>query len=248
MRVRSLWQNVSEESRLCPIRELLRFTNKEEENMGDTDPTTGLSKLSTQSTNVSRTTGDFFMAKKNNVVIAYFPSADEADAAASKLKAWDKDDKDLKLGGIGILTSKDGKLKTRKVGTRDTGKGAGWGTVLGATIGVLSGGVTLIGGALIGATAGAATGALFHKGLGLSDDDKASLEKKLGDSGAAVVTMAGDDDVEAAQAELSSEGGEVENYKVSDDSAAKLEEATDVPAPDESDDEEAADDEAADSA
>lgn len=181
------------------------------------------------------------MAKKNNVVIAYFPGADKADAAASQLKAWDKDEKDLKLGGIGILTSEDGKLKTRKVGTRDTGAGAGWGTVLGATIGVLSGGVTLIGGALIGATAGAATGALFHKGLGLSDDDKANLEKKLADGGAAVVTMAGDADVEAVKAELNTVGGDVENYQVPDDSAAKLEEATDVPAPDESDDD-AADD------
>ena len=176
------------------------------------------------------------MAKQNNVVIAYYADADTADSAASKLKAWDKDEKDLKLGGIGILTSEDGKLKTHKVGTRHTGSGAGWGTALGVTLGLLSGGVTLIGGALVGAAAGAATGALFHKGLGLSDDDKAGLEKKLADGGAAVVTMAGDADVEAVKAELAGAGGTVEDYKVSDDSAAKLDDATDVPAPDSSDD------------
>ena len=108
------------------------------------------------------------------------------------LKAWDKDNKDVKLGGIAILTWEDGKMKTRKVGTRDTKKGAGWGTALGVTAAILSGGVTLVGGALVGAAAGGATGALFHKGIGLSDDDKSQLEDKLKDGGAALVVMASD--------------------------------------------------------
>ena len=176
------------------------------------------------------------MAKKNNVVIAYFPGADKADAAASQLKAWDKDVKDVKLGGIGILTWQEGKLKTHRVGRRDTGKGAGWGTAIGATLGVLSGGVTLVGGALTGAAAGAVTGALFHQHRGLSDADKARLEDNLKKGGAAVVTMTADEDTAAAQAELKKLGGDVENYKVPDDAAQKLEEANDVPPPDTSDD------------
>lgn len=176
------------------------------------------------------------MAKKNNVVIAYYADADTASNAAAQLKAWDKDTKDVKLGGIAILTEENGKLKTHKVGTRDTGKGAGWGTALGATMGVLSGGVTLIGGALAGAAAGGATGALFHKGIGLSDDDKTELEKKLTDGGAAVVTMVADADVKAAKTALHGSGGDVDNYKVPDDSAQKLDDAKDVPPPDTSDD------------
>ena len=132
--------------------------------------------------------------KKNNVIIDYFDGADKADDAADSLKAWDKGNKDVKLGGIAILTWQDGKMKTRKVGTRDTGKGAGWGTALGAAVGVLSGGVTLIGGALVGAAAGAATGSLFHKGLGLSDADKTKLEDHLKKGGAALVVMASDDE------------------------------------------------------
>jgi uncharacterized membrane protein len=176
------------------------------------------------------------MAKKNNVVIAYYPDADKASDAADQLKSWDKDDKDVKLGGIAILTEEDGKLKTHKVGTRDAGKGAAWGTAIGATAAVLTGGATLVGGALVGAAGGGVVGALFHKGIGLSDDDKAGLEKKLKDGGAAVVTMTADADVKAAQTELNSLGGDVDSYKVPDDSVQKLDDVKDVPPPDTSDD------------
>ena len=100
----------------------------------------------------------------------------------------------------------------------------------------------MIGGALVGAAAGGAGGALFHKGIGLSDADKTELETKLKDGGAAVVTMAGDADVEAVQAQLKGADGNVDNYKVPDDSAKKLDDAKDVPAPDTSDDGSSADD------
>ena len=122
------------------------------------------------------------------------------------------------------------------MGTREGHKGAGWGTALGATLGVLSGGVTLVGGALAGAAAGGATGSLFHRGLGLTDADKAGLEARLKQGGAALVTMTSDGDFPAVQSELNTLGGDISNYAVSDDSARKLEEATDVPPPDTSDD------------
>ena len=141
------------------------------------------------------------------------------------------------------MTWEDGKVKTRKVGTRKASKGAGWGTALGVVAGVLSGGVTLVGvtlvgGALVGAAAGAATGAFFHKGIGLSDDDKSQLEDKLQSGGAALVIMASDDEVEATKEFLNNlNEGEVQGYQIPDDSTQKLEEASDVPPPDESDDE-----------
>ena len=142
------------------------------------------------------------MAKdqNSNVIIDYFKGADKVDDAADSLKAWDEENDDAKLGGIAILTWQDGKMKTRKVGTRQAGKGArlGHGS-LGAAVGVLSGGVTLIGGALVGAAAGAATGALFHKGLGLTDADKSQLEDRLKSGGAALVVMASDDEVQATK-------------------------------------------------
>ena len=166
------------------------------------------------------------MADKNNhVIIAYFKGADKADMAANQLKAWDKATEAVKLGGIGILTWDDGKVKTRKVGGRAAGKGAKWGTALGVVTGVLSGGVTLIGGALVGATAGAATGALFHKGLGLKDADKTRLEEHLKEGGAAVVAMADEDEVAATREELTSLGGTVEDYQIPEESMEKVEAA-----------------------
>ena len=178
-------------------------------------------------------------SKKNNVVIDYFIDADKANDGADSLKAWDAANDNVDLGGIAILTWnwQDGMMKTHKVGTRKTAKGAGWGTVLGVTMGVLSGGVTLIGGALVGAAAGAATGAFFHKELGLSDADKSELEDKLKKGGAALVVMASDDEIQATKDFLNNlNDGEVQDYKVPDDSAQKLDEAKDVPPPDTSDD------------
>jgi hypothetical protein len=67
------------------------------------------------------------MAKKeSHVIIAYFSGTDQADAAVDQLKAWDKATDAIKLGGMGILTWKDGKVHTRKVGARATGTGANY--------------------------------------------------------------------------------------------------------------------------
>ena len=174
------------------------------------------------------------MSNKNrNVIIAYFGSVQAASNAAAQLKDWDKANDAVKLGGVGILHWEDGKIKTKKVGKRAVGKGAAWGTALGATLGILSGGVTLIGGALVGVTAGALTGALFHKGVGLSDADKSRLEDHLKGGGAAVVAMADEDEVAPTAAELSRMGGTVENYAVAAEQVEQLEAATELPPADE---------------
>lgn len=183
------------------------------------------------------------MSNKNrHVVIAYFADVAAASNAAAELKEWDKANDAVKLGGVGILHWEDGKIKTKKVGKRAVGKGAVWGTALGATLGILSGGVTLIGGALVGVTAGALTGALFHKGLGLSDADKARLEEHLKQGGAAVVAMADEDEVAMTEAEFTRLGGAPENYVVPAEQVEQLETATDVATDDEAAEETPADD------
>jgi uncharacterized membrane protein len=152
--------------------------------------------------------------KNHSVIIAYFDSVEAASHAAALLKDWDKANDAVKLGGVGLLHWEDGKMKTKKVGTRAAGKGAAWGAALGVTLAILSGGATLIGGALIGVTAGAVTGALFHKGIGLSDGDKVRLEDHLRNGGAALVAMADEDEVTMISEELARLGGTVENYQV----------------------------------
>ena len=147
------------------------------------------------------------MANKNkHVIIGYFPGKEAATEAAAQLKAWDKANKDIKLGGIGILTADKGKIKTRKVGNRASGTGAKWGLILGAATGILSGGVTLIGGAAAGVVGGAVLGALFHKSLGLTDADKERLELHLQDGGAALVIMADEHEVEPDQGRVGTPG------------------------------------------
>jgi uncharacterized membrane protein len=169
------------------------------------------------------------MANENNyVIISYFTGTDKADAAANQLKAWDKATEAIKLGGMGILTWQDGEIHTRKLGARATGSGAKWGLLLGAAAGILSGGLTLVGGALLGTVVGAAAGALYYKNLGLSDDDKARLDQHLQQGGAALVVMADEDEVEPTQKELVSLGGEVENYKIPEETMDQIEQATSV--------------------
>ena len=167
------------------------------------------------------------MANKNrNLIIAYFPDEETAETAAGDLKRWDKRKDDVKLGGIGIITlDKKGKLKTRKVGARAGGTGAKWGTILGVTAGILSGGVTVIGGAVVGLAAGSITGALFHKHIGMDDEDKERLTQHLQDGGAALAVMADDDEVDPAKGQLITLGGSVESYVVPDETVDDLEAA-----------------------
>lgn len=98
------------------------------------------------------------MAKKQ-LVLAFFKNEAAADEAAKNLKGWDKASREVKLGAIAVLVKDDqGKIKTEKLGQRKTGAGA----VLGALVAVLTGGISV----LWGAVGGGILGAFFHKGLG----------------------------------------------------------------------------------
>ena len=169
------------------------------------------------------------MAKTNHVIIAYFDNRDQAATVADEIKDWDKANDAIKLGGIGILTSsKKGKIKTQKVSRVSGGRGAKVGLALGAVAGILSGGVTLVGGAVGGAVIGAVGGKLLYKDLGLKDADRARLERNLGEGKAALVVMAAAEEVEATKAELAILGGKVEDYVVPEATMAAVEQATEV--------------------
>src|SRR5690348_10004511 len=108
------------------------------------------------------------------LVISVFPDEPAADAAASSLKDSGLVDGDA----LGILVLDDkGKLKQEKIGKRDTAKGAGIGAVL-ALLPAVGIGVAVAG--------GAAAGALHHRGLGLTDEDKERLTDHLSSGRAAV--------------------------------------------------------------
>jgi uncharacterized membrane protein/predicted flap endonuclease-1-like 5' DNA nuclease len=165
--------------------------------------------------------------KNRNLMIAYFPSSETAGTAAEELKHWDHNNPDVKLGGIGVVTYTDGKLHTDKVGSRATGTGAKWGTILGATGGLIfavaTGGVGLIPGVVAGLGAGTLTGTLFHKKIGMSDADRERLMDHLQNGGAALTVMGDDYEVDPTRTQLYFLGGEVEHFRIPDHVAESLE-------------------------
>jgi len=144
------------------------------------------------------------MAKDNDqLLIAYFPDKVSAEKAAQELKEWDKEYAAIKLGAMGIISSDDkGHVKTEKIGSRATSEGAKWGVLAGAVAGIFTGGIGLVGGALAGLAVGSVAGAMFHRGLGMSDVEKQNLEAHLAAGGVALAVMAHEDEAEAAESGL----------------------------------------------
>jgi uncharacterized membrane protein len=160
------------------------------------------------------------MAKKQ-LVMAFFANEAAADAAVNNIKQWDKASKEIKLGAIGVLVKDDkGKIKTHKLGQKKTGTYA----VLGAIVGVLSGGVTVLGGAVVGGI----LGAFFHKGLGLSKDDLARIGKELDGGKAAVGVLAQPNEAAGVSAKLTELGGVAETHEVSDEALDQVQTATET--------------------
>lgn len=157
------------------------------------------------------------MANDNDkLVVAFYVNAAAAEAAAEDLKQWDDADDDIKLGAIGIITlnPKNGEIEVQEIGQRNTKKGALWGTAIGAAVGILSGGLALIPGMLIGAAVGGGAGALDHKALGMTDQDAEKLASHLRSGGAALGVMADDFEVEATKTQMVKAGGVVGDYEL----------------------------------
>ncbi|MGL4649673.1 MAG: hypothetical protein ACRC1H_09725 [Caldilineaceae bacterium] len=155
------------------------------------------------------------------LVLAFFENEAAADAAVAAIKAWDKADKEIKLGAIGILAKDDkGKVKTQKLGKRKTATGA----ILFGVAGMLSGGITILGGAVFGGL----VGFFFRKGLGMSKDDIARISGQLDGGKAAVGVLAKTEEAAAVTAKLAELGGVAESYEVSDEAEAHVEEAVEA--------------------
>ncbi|MFN2141957.1 MAG: DUF4332 domain-containing protein [Candidatus Promineifilaceae bacterium] len=165
------------------------------------------------------------MANDNdNLVVAYFENKAAAEKAADGLKQWDKADDDIKLGAIGVITldKQSGKINVDEIGQRNVKSGALWGTAIGAAAGLLTAGLALIPGAIIGAAVGGGIGALDHKSLGMSDEDVQNMAAKLRDGGVALGVMCDGFEVDATTAKLSDLGGSAEHFSVQDEAAEAI--------------------------
>jgi uncharacterized membrane protein len=164
--------------------------------------------------------------KNDHLVVAYFDSKDQAEQAAESLKNWDKANEDIKLGATAVVSKNaQGKVETTNLGPRNTGKGATIGVIAGAAAGLLSGGLTVVGGALLGGILGGGAGALVKQGIGLSQEDLDSMSSELDAGHAALLAMADEVEVADTTAELTRLGGRAQASPVAPEAVAQAEQA-----------------------
>jgi hypothetical protein len=136
------------------------------------------------------------MSNEKKLVWGLFEDMATAETAAFAMKGWDKASKDVKLGAIGaIYKNKKGSIKTKKFGSRNIGKGAEIGVIVGVVAALLPA-VTLVGGLAAGAVGGAALGAFSKKGLGLSNDELKQISDAIHGEQTVLLALA-DDEAEA---------------------------------------------------
>jgi uncharacterized membrane protein len=131
------------------------------------------------------------------------------------LKNWDKANKDIKLGAIGVLVKDDeGNIKTHKLGKRDTTIGAEIGVILGIIAGAIYGGIAILGGIIYVVILSGIIGTFIHKGLGLSPDDLKRIGNNLDAGSAAVGVLVEKGEVSATVEEPTKLGGKAETHEV----------------------------------
>jgi len=151
--------------------------------------------------------------KDDHVIIALVKDEDTAKAAEKTLKSWDKSDKDVKMGDVGyIYKDKKGKVKTHM--GHDEGKGAETGAAIGMVAGVLSGGLTVVAGAVGAGAVGGIGGEFFKKSTNLTKDEIEKVGNSLDGGQVALVVTCDEDDVKATSAELTQIGATVKDYAV----------------------------------
>jgi len=107
---------------------------------------------------------------------------------------------------------KNGKIETH-VG-RKTGKGAAVGTVVGIIAAILSGGLTLVGGVVVGSATGGVAGAFMKKSTHLTKAEIDEIAQELDAGRVALVVTCDEDEVAPTRQQLIKMGGTVRNYAV----------------------------------
>ena len=154
--------------------------------------------------------------KNDQLVVGLYADEDSAREAVKQIKEWDKQERDIKLGAIAVMVYDEKKDKIHYIekGQRSTKSAAGWGTAIGAAVGILSGGLALVPGMAAGAAIGGALGTLNHKSLGMTDEQQEKITAALKEGGAGLGVMADDFEVDPVVAKMEETGGNVDHYKL----------------------------------
>lgn len=159
------------------------------------------------------------------LIIAAFNAEDAAEEALKELKAAKKE----KLIGIDaaavIRRDSKNKLHVKEMGEFSTGKGAVGGAVLGAAVGLLTGGAGLVLGA-----AGAAIGGLIGKkrDIGFPNERLQQIGESLKPDSSAIVAVIEHKWVTQLEEELASLGADVMTAAIAADIADQLSAGKDV--------------------
>lgn len=149
--------------------------------------------------------------KNDQVVIAFFPSVEDAERAVDTLKMWDDASNDVKLGAVGTIVKEGDDVKTH-IG-RKTGKGLAVGAVLGVLAAAL-GPVGWIGGAVAGGALGGVVGSFLKKSVNLDKEAIAKIGAELERGQVAVVVACDDFEVGPTSDQLAMVGGTVHHFEV----------------------------------
>ncbi len=157
--------------------------------------------------------------------LAFFTDEAAADSAALTLKESGVADSDA----IGVLVlDPSGKLDVDKVGATSVAAGVGVGAallVLGPLFLGFGAGAAIVGGG-VGMAGGAIGGSLHHKGLKLSDADKARVAAGLTSGKAAVGVLSPYEQAASIQAKLTELGGATSAHDVEDEAELQAAAAT----------------------
>jgi hypothetical protein len=148
------------------------------------------------------------LSDKPEPVIALFDSAVLAEMTARRLNGWMTSNTFARLDALGILAKDDdGTVSMRKLGPRQTWKGAGIGLLTGALTARKTSDLTLLQGLAAGAAGGGAVGLLFRKNVRLSPETHSRIAQQLRPGGAAVVAVVPPPHVAAVTEKLVEYGG-----------------------------------------
>lgn len=149
--------------------------------------------------------------KNEHVVVAFYASKEAADLAVDTLRDWDRADKEIKLGAIGLIYKEGDEIKTRA--PRKTGRGMAVGAVLGVFAAAL-GPVGLIAGAMTGGALGGVLGTFFKRSVDLDEATLQEINTQLDAGKFGVVVAVDESEMAPTAAHLANAGGAVQQFAV----------------------------------
>ena len=149
-----------------------------------------------------------------HIVIGLYNGERDAEATLERLKPEYKDRKEHIRAALALRRGADGLFHYKYAGV-SPGKGARRGLVLGAVVGLLTGGTGLILGA-VGAAAGALAGE-HRQAQAFAADRLNQVAASLAPGSSAIVAVVGDEILSGLQERLAQLGADVVTVAVSDD-------------------------------